>query len=161
MLHVVGDLVQRMEWLRKEITQHGGKVYWEGGEMEPAALFSRLPDSPLPSSLLDADSAVASGLKMLYMSVEVTEDNVVRAQGGHLHCELSRSPKRQHRIEEVVKMELNRTDFDLIIELSFIHLMLAHYRNQLLHLFVPEAMLALCLRRDTPTNIGKVFTLPS
>ena len=92
---------------------------------------------------------------MLYTSLEVTEDNVVRARGGRLLSELLRSPRRQRTIEEVVTMELNRADLDLVTELSFLHLLLAHYRNQLLHLFVPEAMLALCLHRDTPTDIGK------
>ena len=92
---------------------------------------------------------------MLYTSLEVTEDNIVRAQGGRLLSELSHSPRRQCRIEEVVTMELSRTDLDLITEISFVHLLLAHYRNQLLHLFVPEAMLALCLHRDTPTDIGE------
>ena len=51
-------------------------------------------------------------------------------------------------------MKLAKSDYGLITEVSFVHLLLAHYRNQLLHLFVPEAMLALSLHDNQPCNTG-------
>ena len=53
-------------------------------------------------------------------------------------------------------MKLEKSNYSLIAEIAFIHLMLAHYRNQLLYLFVPEAMLALSLPSDMPCSTGSV-----
>ena len=57
-------------------------------------------------------------------------------------------------------MKLAKPDYELITEVAFVHLLLAHYRNQLLHLFVPEAMLALSLHDNEPCNkSGFVMTM--
>ena len=57
-------------------------------------------------------------------------------------------------MQEVVKLKLAKSDYELIMDVSFVQLLLARYRNQLLHLFVPEAMLALSLHDNQPCNTG-------
>ena len=90
---------------------------------------------------------------MLSRSLEVTDDNCVKPQTGHLHSKLP-GVSRHHTIQEAVKMKLEKSNYELITEIALVHLMLAHYRNQLLHLFVPEAMLALSLPGDMPCSTG-------
>ena len=50
-------------------------------------------------------------------------------------------------IEELKKHPLASTDMAVVLVEGFEHLKLAHYCNQLLHLFLPEAFLLFCLLR--------------
>lgn len=52
-------------------------------------------------------------------------------------------------------MDLGRTDYETIVKIAFVHLLLGHYRNQLLFLFLPEAILALSLHGHMPCSTGR------
>ena len=57
-------------------------------------------------------------------------------------------------IEGLKKQPLTSTDMAVVLGEGFEHLKLAHYRNQLLHWFLPEAFLLLCLLRLPELNIS-------
>lgn len=82
--------------------------------------------------------------------MEVTEDQIVRPKA----CPPSSTSHRQ-TIQEVAKSEIEKLDLDAILDSGFTCLILAHYRNQLLYLFVLEAMAALSLRGNTPCDRGR------
>ena len=43
-------------------------------------------------------------------------------------------------IVDLLGMALDSSELHLITEISYVHLMLAHYRNQLMFALIPEAM---------------------
>lgn len=57
-------------------------------------------------------------------------------------------------IEELKKQPLSSTDMAVVLGEGSEHLKLAHYRNKLLHWFLPEAFLLLCLLRLPELNIS-------
>lgn len=48
-------------------------------------------------------------------------------------------------VKEIFSSQIDTSSFNQLTEIAYIYLRLGHYRNQLLHLFVEDAMLALCL----------------
>lgn len=60
-------------------------------------------------------------------------------------------------ITELCESEIDSCSFDKLCEIALTYLQLAYYRNQLLHLFVEEAMLALCLAPES--DYGKWYAL--
>ena len=92
------------------------------------------------SSWTDADAAIRSGLSLLSSCVE-EEEGVVKVAGG-VPVQHTQAPLLdQEELEEVMKR-------------GAVHLKLAHYRNKLLHLFVPEAMLMMALQEQEETLAG-------
>ena len=87
---------------------------------------------------------VLSGLHMLHDSVNISSDNLiaVASPGKILQHEQT---TRLLSISQVLCSQIDSVCFTQLSEAAMIHLHLAHYRNQLLHLFVKDAMLALCL----------------
>ena len=81
---------------------------------------------------------VSSAVQLLSQSVSVT-DQVVRLRTPAIPAGKFTS------ISEVMASQLERVEFSQLCEVAFVHLHLAHYRNQLLHLFVEDAMLSLCI----------------
>ena len=53
-------------------------------------------------------------------------------------------------ISEVVRMKLTVDETQKILDCAFSRLLLSHYRNQLIHLFLAEAMLAFCIYHSLP-----------
>ena len=87
-----------------------------------------------------SDAVVSSSLSLLSTCVE-EEGGVVRVAGG---VSVQRTPPPtldQEGLEEVMKRGAT-------------HLKLGHYRNKLIHLFVPEAMLVMSLQQQEETPIG-------
>ena len=94
---------------------------------------------------------IHSSIEMLSTALELTGDNILQPRTAH---KLSVPHRRPSTIQEVIKMDLDDSDYDVITDIGSAHLLLAHYRNQLVHLFVPEAMAALCLHSDMPCDRG-------
>ena len=116
----------------------------------------------------DTASEVKRALQILSAALVVSEgeeSHSVRphqlAQSAGTATAAAVSEKRQHRVEQLKELRLSDGDCDSVKEVGFKHLLLSHYRNQLLHWFIPEAMLALSLSDsgDNDTSIGEVFLL--
>ena len=73
------------------------------------------------------------------------------------------SEKRQKGVEHAKELRLSEDECDAVKDVGFKHLLLSHYRNQLLHWFVPEAILALSLSHsgDNDTDTGEFVLLSS
>lgn len=61
---------------------------------------------------------------------------------------------RGHNIEEVMKLELTAEESQKVTDLAFTRLQLSYYRNQLLHLFIAEAILAMSIYHCLPCSQG-------
>ena len=103
-----------------------------------------------------AGDVVASGLALLHSAVQVGANNCVYPQSAALHSGASAAAQQStsFKLAEVVKMTLNPAHFQAVSEVAFTHLLLGHYRNQILHLYVPEALLALSLHSNTSCDKG-------
>lgn len=111
---------------------------------------------------LDTASEVKRALQTLSVALVVDEDNdnLVRP---HLLAQsaptatVAVSEKRRRGVECVKELRLSKGECDAVKDVGFKHLLLSHYRNQLLHWFAPEAMLALSLSHtsDNCTDIGE------
>lgn len=124
-----GDLVLEVERLKEDLVSRGALVEWSGA----------------------AGDVVASGLALLHSAVQVGANNCVYPQSAALHSGASAAAQQStsFKLAEVVKMTLNPAHFQAVSEVAFTHLLLGHYRNQILHLYVPEALLALSLHSNT------------
>ena len=118
--------------------------------------FSLIPSfpclPPLPLNIDDARTTVESSLRLLSTAIEVTEDEIVRPKTHP--ASPSRSTSSLQDVWELAKMDMEKQYFDRVVETGYVHLLLAHYRNQLLHLFVPEALVAMSLHGNTPCDRG-------
>lgn len=102
--------------------------------------------------LLDHGLMVSSALELLSQSVLVTTDKVVSLATPVLPATQLQFLKSSS-ITEVFACKLEHSELSQLSEVAFVHLHLAHYRNQLLHLFVEDAMVSLCL--DPESDYGK------
>lgn len=91
--------------------------------------------------VLDHESMVSAGLKMLTDAVTLSTNKFVTLSIPSLPLQVPKPIS----ITEIFSSQMDNSSFNQITEISFIYLRLGHYRNQLLHLFVEDAMLALCL----------------
>lgn len=96
---------------------------------------------------------VESGLKMLSVALTVNSDNLVQVRSGFSHDQAHPRQRQRPTLAEVILVQLPSEELDSIKQDAFFHLLLAHYRNQLLHLFVMEAMMALSLRGNTSDGL--------
>ncbi len=108
------------------------------------------------STAVDSHSVVESALKMLGVAVAVDSGRgLVTVRTKPMHT-------RQHpvatSIQGVRPTSLLPTLFESIKQEAFTPLILAYYRNQLLHLFVVEGLVALSLRTNMHT--GEHYTTP-
>ena len=90
----------------------------------------------------------SSGLNRLRDSVHVSSGNLitVATPEGLLSCEQTiEAPS----IARVLCSQMDATCFNQLSEAAMSYLHLAYYRNQLLHLFVKDSMLALCLTPES------------
>ena len=93
-------------------------------------------------------------LQMLPACVELTPSGFVWPRTQHLTSKLP-PPDHTPPIADLCSVPLDPPELHAITEISFVHLMVAHYRNQLLFALIPEAMAALSLYRFLPCNRGK------
>ena len=117
----------------------------------------------------DVDGEVRRALQTLSVALVVDEDtSTVRP---HLYAPptpaatssdhgRTRRERRGHlSLNQVRKLRLPPEECEGIKDIGCKHLLLSHYRNQLLHWFVPKAMLALSLslNGNYDAKIGKIF----
>ncbi len=103
--------------------------------------------------MIDHGVMVSSALKFLSQSVVVSSDKVVTLATPALPATQLKSS-----MTKVFSCKLKHSEFSQLSEVAFVHLHLAHYRNQLLHLFVEDAMVSLCL--DLESDYGKSSKYP-
>lgn len=127
----LGELVSMLEWLRCELEERGVSVYWEEG---------------------DTLSLVHTSLKMHTVCLDLTPSGCVQPHTSHLTSKLAASSERTLSIVDLLGTALDSSELHIITQISFVHLMLAHYRNQLMFALVPEAMAALSLYRFLPCS---------
>ena len=95
----------------------------------------------------DYDKIVSSGLAMLSDAVQVSsESNLVSISAPSLSAERTRSWAGCPLVPpEILHSQIDSASFSQLCSIAFVHLRLGYYRNQLMHLFVEDAMLAVCL----------------
>ena len=88
---------------------------------------------------------VAMTCARLHASIEVLSDGMVRplASLPVLGSQIAKG------MEGIAKLSIDRGEMDMVLKVASVHLTLAHYRNQLLHLFVGDAVLAAALQGGT------------
>ena len=110
------------------------------------------PPPPHPLSLPDTASNTEFTLSILSSSLDVTSDGRVRPLP--LISEQPPSPP-EYNIDSIARSEVTGEEAQRITDLAFSRLLLSHYRNQLLHLFLAESMLAMCLYHCLPCTQGE------
>ena len=106
----------------------------------------------------DVAGEVKRALTTLSVAVEVDEDTRIVRTHQHEHSLTAVEKKeRPPSLEQLKTLRLFEHEEERIKEVGFKHLLLSLYRNQLLHWFVPEAMLALSLSHsgDCDTHLGE------
>lgn len=83
---------------------------------------------------------VSAGLTMLTDAVCMTGSNLIAVANLQVEQEPVVRP-----ITEIMCSQIDSSSFSQLSQTAMTYLRLAYYRNQLLHLFVEDAMLALCL----------------
>ena len=92
----------------------------------------------------DLETSVKLSLNHLEEAVELTSSGRVRLRLNVNHQE---HVEVQKSFAEVMSMSLSHTHLDMILAVSHIHLLLYQYRNQLLHVFSVEGILAMILNK--------------
>lgn len=119
------ELVKEVVWLKQEIEERGRWLMCH-------------------SDVKDTVDAVKSSVALLEESVELTPTGKVKLRLVHNHRQ---HVEQQSSIAHVLSMPLSHTHWDMITTVSHTHLLLSQYRNQLLHVFSAEGILALILNR--------------
>lgn len=94
---------------------------------------------------------VMNTVNAVKLSVTLLEESVVLSPSGKVQLRLAHN--HQNHIEEqsslahIMSMSLSHTHWDMITTVSHTHLLLSHYRNQLLHVFSAEGILAMILNK--------------
>jgi len=92
----------------------------------------------------DVETSVKLSLNHLEESVELTPSGRVRVRLTVNHQEYV---EVQKSFAEVMSMSLSHTHLNMIHSVSHTHLLLYQYRNQLLHVFSAEGILAMILNK--------------
>lgn len=92
-------------------------------------------------ALIDYESMASTALNMLSGVVNLSSENVVTIAAPIVVLEHDQSVS----MAEIFSSQMDNSDFNQLSEIALAHLQLGYYRNQLLHLFVEDAMLAVCL----------------
>lgn len=120
----IDDLVKRVMDLSCKVRMHGGK---------------------LMDTALDGE-VVATTCARLHASVEVLPDGVVRPLARlPLVLPLQR-PQIAKGFTGIAQLSIDSGEMDVLLNVATAHLTLAHYRNQLLHLFAGDMVLAAALQ---------------
>ena len=117
----------------KHVIDLSHKVRVRGGQLMDTALHGEV---------------VATTCTRLHASVEVLPDGMVRPL-----ARLSQGPPLQGAqivkdFASIARSSIDRGEMDVLLNVATVHLTLAHYRNQLLHLFVEDMVLAAALQGE-------------
>lgn len=82
---------------------------------------------------------------MLSQVVNVSANNMITIATPTVTPTHKETIVRPSSVIELFSATIEAACFNQLSEVAYYHLHLAHYRNQLLHLFVEDAMMAVCL----------------
>ena len=99
---------------------------------------------------------VVGACQLLHASVNVSPGGVVNIVGNG--NQVRRASKKARDLDKLSELSLTRSDFEGVLQQAFSHLVLAHYRNQLLHLFLNEALFAASLQGTDSISSGEPCT---
>lgn len=145
----------QLEWLKAQVLLRGSKVHWEGGKTYCHPSFNVAATQWF--IFADTGKNLDFALKTLSSSLELTSADVIRPVP---FVSVLSPGSRGHNIEEVMKLELTEDESQKVTDLAFTRLQLSHYRNQLLHLFTAEAILAMSIYHCLPCSRGKFTNHP-
>lgn len=96
------------------------------------------------SDVINTADAVKLSVTLLEESVELSPSGKVQLRLAHNHQE---HLEEQSNLTHIMNMSLSHTHWDMITTVSHTHLLLSHYRNQLLHVFSAEGTLAMIVNK--------------
>lgn len=99
---------------------------------------------------------VKLSITLLEESVELSPSGRVRLRLAHNHHE---HVEEQSSLAHIMSMSLSHTHWDMITEISHTHLLLSQYRNQLLHVFGAEGILAVIVNKRRSVHYSESGTL--
>ena len=88
---------------------------------------------------------VLSGLCKLSQVVHTSADNYITIASPTAATTPKQQFVRPFSLEDILQVKMEDVYFKELCEVAYYHLHLAYYRNQLLHLFVEDAMVAVCM----------------
>lgn len=104
------------------------------------------------SDVTDTADAVKLSIALLEESVKLSPSGKVQLSLVHNHQE---HVEQQRSFVHVMNMSLSHTHWDMITTVSHTHLLLSQYRNQLLHVFSAEGILAMILNKRESIDYSK------
>jgi len=104
----------------------------------------------------DVETSVKLSLNHLEECVEVMPSGRVRLRLDANHQE---HVEMQKSFADVMSMSLSHTHLNMIHAVGHTHLLLYHYRNQLLHVFSAEGILAMILNKRKTIDNSKSCVL--
>ena len=127
------ELIKEVVWLKEQIEGRGGQLMCHGDVINPADAVN--------------------------LSVALFEESVILSSTGKVHLRLPRNYrehiKEQSNFAHVMSMSLSNTHWDMITTISHTHLLLSQYRNQLLHVFSAEGILAMILNKRNSIDLSE------
>lgn len=99
---------------------------------------------------------VKLSITLLEESVELSPSGRVRLRLAHNH---HKHVEEQSSLAHIMSMSLSHTHWDMITEISHTHLLLSQYRNQLLHVFGAEGILAAIVNKRRSVHYSESGTL--
>ena len=99
---------------------------------------------------------VVGACQLLHASVKVSPGGVVNIVGNGNW--VRRASEKARDLGKLSELSLAQSDFEGVLQQAFSHLVLAHYRNQLLHLFLNEALFAASLQGTDSISSGEPCT---
>ena len=76
-----------------------------------------------------------------------SSSSVTSSSHDHTHNTASR-PSRRERLSDLYSMKIGGEPLKEVIYLAHVHVTLGHYRNQLLHVFLQDSLVALTLEEE-------------
>ena len=133
------QLIKDVIWLKQQIEERGGKLMCH-------------------CDALNMADAVKLSIALLEESVELLPSGKVRLRLLHNHQE---HIEEQNSLANIMSMSLSHTHWDMITTVSHTHLLLSQYRNQLLHVFSAEGILAMIVnkRRSVDYSTSVMYCL--
>ena len=105
---------------------------------------------------------VATTCARLHASVEVLPDGVVRPLARLPQGLPLQGPQIAKGLNDITQLSIDSGEMDVLLNVATVHLTLAHYRNQLLHLFAADMVLAAALQggADKGEWLGRCWVFP-
>lgn len=110
----------------------------------------RVRGGQLMDTALDKE-VVAMACARLHASVEVLPDGVVQPLARLPQGRPLQGQQTAKGIASIAQLSIDSGEMDVVLKVATVHLTLAHYRNQLLHLFVGDVVLAAALQGGAET----------